>query len=41
MLTEEENLQLLQPVTAVVVKQAVFDIIEDKASGPMNFLLFL
>ncbi|KAL2228396.1 UNVERIFIED_CONTAM: hypothetical protein Sindi_1819300, partial [Sesamum indicum] len=36
-LNEEEGLQLLTPVTAVDVKQAVFDIAEDKAPEPDGF----
>ncbi|KAL2226316.1 UNVERIFIED_CONTAM: hypothetical protein Sindi_1990300, partial [Sesamum indicum] len=36
-LNEEEGLQLLTPVTAVDVKQIVFDIVEDKAPRPDGF----
>ncbi|KAL2238048.1 UNVERIFIED_CONTAM: hypothetical protein Sindi_0996500 [Sesamum indicum] len=36
-LNEEEGFQLLTPVTAVDVKQAVFDIAEDKVLGPNGF----
>ncbi|KAL2243995.1 UNVERIFIED_CONTAM: hypothetical protein Sindi_0517500 [Sesamum indicum] len=36
-LNEKETLILLQPVTTAEVKQAVFDIVEDKAPGPDGF----